>query len=176
MIDPVAFRSELLPTEHFDARFSDDNVAFWVPLLIAAAQITPHLDVLDVGCGTGGFARAIAASARARVTGYDHSRRFIEFAKKPPEPESGAVAWVVGDAEALPFAEPSFDRLLLSLVLHQLARPVAAVGEAFRVLRVGGLVLVRTIAPEDVAERVPERYLSDDYRMASGRGFRGPRR
>lgn len=93
------------------------------------------------------------------MTGYDYSERFIEFARKLPAPDSGTVTWVVGDAEQLPFAEASFDRVLLSLVLHQLARPVAAVGEAFRVLRGGGPVLVRTIAPEDVAERVPERYL-----------------
>jgi SAM-dependent methyltransferase len=79
---------------------------------------------------------------------------------------------VVGDAEQLPFADASFGRVLLSLVLHQLARPVAAVGEAFRVLRGGGLVLVRTIAPEDVAERVPERYLPA---MAAADAARLPR-
>jgi ubiquinone/menaquinone biosynthesis C-methylase UbiE len=172
MIDPVAFRSDRLPTEHFNARFSDDNVEFWVPLLVAAAKITPGLSVLDVGCGTGGFARAIAASAQAGVTGYDYSERFIEFARKGPEPTRGAVTWVVGDAEQVPFADPSFDRVLLSLVLHQLAHPVAAVEEAFRVLRSGGLVLVRTIAPEDVAERIPERYLPA---MAASDAARLPR-
>ena len=59
MIDPVAFRSDRLPTEHFNARFSDDNVEFWVPLLVAAARITPGLDVLDVG-----WAALPAAGAR----------------------------------------------------------------------------------------------------------------
>lgn len=47
-----------------------------------------------------------------------------------------------------------------------------AVGEAFRVLRGGGPVLVRTIAPEDVAERVPERYLPT---MAAADAARLPR-
>jgi ubiquinone/menaquinone biosynthesis C-methylase UbiE len=172
MIDPVAFRSDRLPTEHFNARFSDDNLEFWVPLLVAAARMTPGLQVLDVGCGTGGFARAIAMSAQARVTGYDSSERFIEFARKLPAPNSGAINWVVGDAEQLPFGAASFDRVLLSLVLHQLARPVAAVGEALRVLRGGGFVLVRTIAPEDVVERVPERYLPA---MAAADAARLPR-
>lgn len=157
--DPTAFRSDRLPTAHFDARFSADNLAFWVPILIDAAQIGPGSDVLDVGCGTGGFTRGIAAAAGARMTGYDMSERFIDVAKGLPPPETGAVDWVVGDAEQLPFRPSSFDRVLLSLVLHQLARPQAAVREAFRVLRVGGLVLGRTIDPDDVAERVPERYL-----------------
>jgi ubiquinone/menaquinone biosynthesis C-methylase UbiE len=120
--DPVAFRSERLPTEHFDARFSEDNVAFWVPILVDAARIAPHSAVLDVGCGTGGFARAIAQETGARVTGCDVSERFIEFAKRLAPPEAGSVAWVVGDAEHLPFVAATFDCVLLSLVLHQLAR------------------------------------------------------
>jgi 2-polyprenyl-3-methyl-5-hydroxy-6-metoxy-1,4-benzoquinol methylase len=157
--DPVAFRSDQLPTEHFDKRFSDENLGFWVPLLVEAARISRGVEVLDVGCGTGGFSRSIASSTFARVTGYDSSDRFIEHARRLPALDAGAVDWVVGDAEQLPFASASFDRVLLSLVLHQLPRPFAAVAEAFRVLRGGGLVLVRTIAPQDVFDRVPERYL-----------------
>jgi SAM-dependent methyltransferase len=111
--------------------------------------------VLDVGCGTGGFAREIARVAGARVTGCDRSKRFLEYARG----QGDGVRWVQADAERLPFDATSFDRVLLSLVLHQLAEPAGAVAEAFRVLRPGGLVLVRTIAPDDVADRVPERYL-----------------
>lgn len=159
MVDPLSFRSDRLPTEHFNARFSADNLSFWVPLLIEAAQIDARCKVLDVGCGTGGFARAIAEAASARVTGYDVSERFIEHARGLPPPRFGAVEWVVGEAEDLPFEAESFDRVLLSLVLHQLARPLNALVEALGVLRAEGLVLVRTIAPEDVADRVPERYL-----------------
>jgi ubiquinone/menaquinone biosynthesis C-methylase UbiE len=171
--DPVAFRSDRLPIGHFDRRFSEENVAFWVPRLVKAARITPGLDVLDIGCGTGGFARAIARSVPARVTGYDRSERFIAFAKRLPRlPDGSTVRWAVGDAERLSFDASSFDRVLLSLVLHQLAEPRAAVAEAFRVLRGGGLVLVRTIAPEDVAARVPERYLPG---MAAADAARLPR-
>jgi ubiquinone/menaquinone biosynthesis C-methylase UbiE len=157
--DPVAFSSAQLPTEHFNARFSDENLAFWVPILIECAQIRDGHRVLDVGCGTGGFARAIAEVASAAFTGIDCSERFIAFACDAPAPQRGAVEWKVGSAEALPVAGGSFDRVLLSLVLHQLRHPELAVAEAFRALATGGRVVVRTVAPEDVAERMPERFL-----------------
>ena len=168
MADPLAFRSDLLPTEHFDRRFSEDNLAFWVPLLVEWGRISSAVSVLDVGCGTGGFSRAIADSTGARVTGLDLSEKFVEHARR----QGGAVDWVLGEAEALPFPRGSFDRVLLSLVLLQLADPLAAVTEAFSVLRPGGLVVVRTIAPEDVAGRIPERYLPT---MAAADAERLPR-
>ena len=156
--DPAAFRSDKLPTEHFDARFSDENVWHWVPLLVWAGEIGPSSRVLDVGCGTGGFARAIAASVGAAVTGCDASLRFIDHARSTPKPARGSVEWVVGDAEQLPVLGGAFDCVVLSLVLHQVSRPDAALREARRALRDGGRVVIRTIAPEDAAERVPARF------------------
>lgn len=172
MHDPAAFNSAQLPTEHFNTRFSQENLVFWVPILIECAQIGAGHRVLDIGCGTGGFARAIADMAAADVTGIDHSERFIAFACNAPAPQQGTVEWRVGTAEALPVADGSFDRVLLSLVLHQLRNPKLAVSEAFRALVAGGRVVVRTIAPEDVAARVPARFFSsmaavDTARMPS---------
>lgn len=158
MVDPTMFRSGLLPTAHFNDRFSHENVSFWVPLLIERGQITASDDVLDVGCGTGGFARAIAAQTSATVMGIDEAEQFLAFAIEASQ-DADRVSWRVASAEALPFPPSSFDRVLLSLVLHQLADPVRAVNEAFRVLRAGGVVLVRSIAPEDAPERVPERFV-----------------
>jgi SAM-dependent methyltransferase len=156
--DPTRFRSGLLPTAHFNNRFSDENVAFWVPLLIDVGGLTAVHEVLDVGCGTGGFARAIAARTSATVTGVDEAKQFVAFAREASSPGE-RVSWEVANAEALPFPPSSFDRVLLSLVLHQLADPVRAVNEAFRVLRSSGVVLVRSIAPDDAPERVPERFV-----------------
>jgi SAM-dependent methyltransferase len=96
--------------------------------------------------------------ASAAVTGIDISERFIEFARDAPPPARGAVAWRVGSAESLPVAEGTFDRAVLSLVLHQLAKPKLAVAEAFRSLTAEGRVVVRTVAPEDVATRAPYRF------------------
>lgn len=169
MRDPVAFSSAQLPTEHFNARFSEENLAFWVPILIDCAKIEAGHRVLDIGCGTGGFTRAIADTASAAVTGIDISERFIEFARAAPSPERGEVTWRVGSAESLPIAEGSFDRAVLSLVLHQLANPRLAVAEAFRSLVANGRVVVRTVAPEDVAARVPYRFFPSMSAMDTDR-------
>ena len=158
MPDAVAFSSAQLPTEHFNARFSEDNLAFWVPILIDCAGIEAGHRVLDIGCGTGGFTRAIADMASAIVTGIDISDRFIGFARNAPVPQRGAVMWKVGSAESLPVSDGSFDRAVLSLVLHQLANPRLAVTEAFRSLATDGRLVIRTVAPEDVATRVPYRF------------------
>jgi ubiquinone/menaquinone biosynthesis C-methylase UbiE len=155
MVDRRRFRSDRLAVDHFHSRFSDDNLRFWVPLFVELAEIRPGSRVLDVGCGTGGYSVAIAETASAVVTGLDESERFVARARE----ESGSASFVVGDAERLPFADRSFDRVLLSLVLHQLEHPEAAVREACRVLCDGGMALVRTIAPEDAYDRIPERYL-----------------
>jgi SAM-dependent methyltransferase len=129
-----------------------------VPIIVEGARIGAGDRVLDIDCGTGGFAIAIAEAAAAHLVGLDESRSFIEFAERLPQPECGSVEWVVADAENLPFADAAFDRVLLSFVLHQLAAPDIAVAEAARALKGEGCLLVRTIAPEDARARVPARY------------------
>jgi ribosomal-protein-alanine N-acetyltransferase len=148
--------SDRVPPEDFDAeRFTAENLAFWVPLLVALGRIEAEDWVLDVGCGTGGFAAAIASATGAHVVGCDRSLAFLEYARA----RSAAVEWVAGDAERLPFDAGSFDCVLLSLVLHQLSDPSRAVMEAFRVLRRPGHLLVRTVLPVDAAARVPFRFV-----------------
>ena len=148
--------SDHVPPETFGTdRFTAENLAFWVPPLVELGRIAAGDSVLDVGCGTGGFAAAIADETGAQVVGCDRSRAFVEYARAG----SGDVEWVVGDAEQLPFEAGSFDRVLLSLVLHQLDDPGRAVAEAFRVLRRPGLLLVRTVLPADAAARVPFRFV-----------------
>jgi SAM-dependent methyltransferase len=147
--------SDRLPAADFDAdRYSADNLAFWGPLLVELGEIRAGHDVLDVGCATGGLSIAIAERARAHVVGCDLSPSFLGHARR----KSADVEWVRGDAEALPFAASSFDRVLTSLLLHQVARPARALAEAFRVLRRGGKLVVRTVLPADAAARIPFRF------------------
>ena len=74
-------RSDLVPPEDFHTeRYSHDNVAFWVPWLVELGDLQRRQRILDVGCGTGGFAVAIAEETGAQVVGCDRSRSFLAYA------------------------------------------------------------------------------------------------
>ena len=96
-------------------------------------------DVLDIGCGDGGLARALAARGHA-VTGLDPAEAAIAAARaRVPE-----ARFVVGAAEALPFAKASFDACVFLNALHHVPVPNmrTALAEALRVLRPGGAVVI----------------------------------
>jgi ubiquinone/menaquinone biosynthesis C-methylase UbiE len=95
------------------------------------------LRVLDVGCGQGIDVYRYA-DAGADATGVDLTPRHVELARQHVA-AMGAVATIVeGDAEALPFADASFDRASSNGVLHHTPDMAAALRELLRVLRPGG--------------------------------------
>ncbi len=94
--------------------------------------------VLDVGCGTGSLAFAIAPHV-AEVVGLDLEGEYLDAARASA-PEN--VRFVEGDAMALPFAYAQFDIAACHRVLHHVRRPELAVSELARVTRPGGRVLI----------------------------------
>jgi ubiquinone/menaquinone biosynthesis C-methylase UbiE len=98
---------------------------------------TAGMDVLDVGCGQG-IDLVRYARAGARVTGMDLTPRHVELAGRHLEAAGLSGNVVVGDAEQLPFADDSFDRVSSNGVLHHTPDIAAALREIRRVLRPGG--------------------------------------
>src|SRR5215212_150686 len=76
-----------------------------------AASIEPGMDVLDVACGTGN-ATVPAAKLGARVTGLDFSPGLLAIAREHGADSMVEVEWIEGDAQALPFEDDSFDRVI----------------------------------------------------------------
>jgi ubiquinone/menaquinone biosynthesis C-methylase UbiE len=95
--------------------------------------------VLDIGCGTGRVAAALAERG-ARVWGVEPEPRMAELARK----RLSTVK--IAPAEKLPFKEGWFDRAMLVLVIHLLDRP-QAFAEARRVLAADGRLVVATFDP-----------------------------
>ena len=117
-------------------RFDDQFAGQYQPLM--GLDPSRSLRILEVGCGPGALAGALHRwYPRAAITGLDRDSAFIEFAK---EREPG-VAFLEGDATALPFPEGSFDVCISNTVSEHIA-PESFFGEQMRVLTPGGVCLL----------------------------------
>lgn len=143
--ETTAFHHVASPAEVDAARFYEDKFVpalfkYWSPRVIEAADIVPGHRVLDIACGTGVVTRDIAAIvgyARPPV-GLDLSAGMLEVARSiAPQ-----VEWRQGDADHLPFADGSFDRVVCQYGLMFFRDPVRALSEMLRVLRPGGRLAV----------------------------------
>jgi SAM-dependent methyltransferase len=109
-----------------------------------ASAVTFHVpaggSVLDLGCGTGELASAIAA-AGLRATGCDISPEMLHRAGAAWR--GGTVDWIQLDAgwRRLPFGSDAFDAVVAASVLEYVYDPAAVLRECRRVLRPGGVVL-----------------------------------
>lgn len=111
-----------------------------------ALDVQPGQRVLDVACGAGQLSLP-AARAGAVVTGVDIATNLIEQAKRRAEEAGLSIEFVEGDAEALTFADASFD-LVVSLIGAMFApRPERVASELLRVCRPGGRIAMGNWTP-----------------------------
>ncbi|GAB4389728.1 bifunctional demethylmenaquinone methyltransferase/2-methoxy-6-polyprenyl-1,4-benzoquinol methylase UbiE [Albidovulum sp.] len=105
----------------------------------------PGQRLLDVAGGTGDIAfRFLERAPGAHATVLDLTESMLAEGRRRAEAARLAdrIDWVVGDAMALPFADGSFDCYTISFGIRNVTRIADALAEAFRVLRVGGRLMV----------------------------------
>lgn len=103
----------------------------------AYAGVGPGDRVLDVGCGPGALtARLVEVTGVSRVTAIDPSPPFVTATSQ----RFPGIDVREGAAEALPFADDSFDAALAQLVVHFMDDPARGLREMARVTRRGGAV------------------------------------
>ncbi|OIO03991.1 MAG: ArsR family transcriptional regulator [Desulfovibrionaceae bacterium CG1_02_65_16] len=105
-----------------------------------AGRLHPGMIVADLGCGPGELLSRLGESAR-QVIGVDASPRMLELAGARLAGRSN-VSLRLGELEHLPLREAEAQAVTLSLVLHHIDDPHAALAEARRVLAPGGSLLV----------------------------------
>jgi ArsR family transcriptional regulator len=145
-------------------RFFRDNAQRWDELRalhVADREIeralAHHLPLgarrlLDIGTGTGRLLEVLAPKVE-RAIGVDQSREMLALARANLARAGIDNAEIrQGDMYALPFEADSFDVVTIHHVLHYAEDPAAALGEAARVVRPGGLVLVVDFQPHDLVE------------------------
>jgi SAM-dependent methyltransferase len=117
------------------------------PHLLRFARVTPGIELLDVGCGTGVVALT-AARLGARVTGADLTPELIARAKENAALMKLEATFLEADVEALPFPDAKYD-LVVSQFGHMFApRPEVAIKEMLRVLKPGGTLAFTSWPPE----------------------------
>jgi ArsR family transcriptional regulator len=134
----------------------------WSAWARALGHLLPASRVADLGCGDGALALEIARWA-SEVVGVDSAKDALTRARAAARRQGVRnVRWKEGSLMALPLPDAAFDVALLSQVLHAEEEPAAAVGEAVRVTRGGGRVLVLDLLPHReawVRERLDHRHL-----------------
>jgi demethylmenaquinone methyltransferase/2-methoxy-6-polyprenyl-1,4-benzoquinol methylase len=117
----------------------------WKHRVVELAAVRPGQPALDVCCGTGDIALALARGG-SEVTGLDFSRAMLEIAenRRPKNTQSATLnpKFIQGDAQQLPFPENSFDAVTVGYGLRNLSSWETGLGEMLRVARPGGRLVV----------------------------------
>lgn len=93
------------------------------------ATLSPHIhgrhEILDVGCAMGGFLDYLKRKGFNRLSGVDMTETYVEQAKR-----KNLFRIELGNAESLPFADHTFDVVVMEQVLEHLVDPQTAFQEA----------------------------------------------
>lgn len=140
-IDPTATEDSLAP-------LPGNRGVHIYGTLVAWAGVNARERVLDVGCGSGGAARAAARAVGPEgvVVGVDPSPEALAAARARTG-DDAPVAYLRGTAERLPrVPDRSFDCVVASLMLEQVTDLTRVLGEFFRALRPGGRLVASVMA------------------------------
>ena len=121
-----------------DSWWADDFLA----VMVARWGIGAAGSVLDVGCGVGHWGqRLVRFVPDAELTGVDAEAGWMDDARTRAARLGLTARYEVAKAEALPFADASFDVVTCQTVLMHVPDPIAVLAEMRRVVRPGGVVI-----------------------------------
>lgn len=115
--------------------------------VLGRVGVEAEQELLDVATGTGNLA-LLGASWGARATGLDLTPELFETARGRARELGLDVEWVEGDAEALPFADASFDCVVSAFGIQFAPRHELVARELARVCRPGGAIGLANWTPE----------------------------
>lgn len=121
-------------------------------------ELGAHGSMLDIGTGPGHMPPVIAAQVPgSHVTGVDLAHEMLAVAERRRSALDPALAaridYLPADAKHLDFADGRFDTVFSNTILHHIPEPAAFLREARRVLKRGGVLLIRDLfRPDDLVQ------------------------
>lgn len=129
-------------------RTAASHASFALPLL------RPGMRILDAGCGSGSITLGLAERVRpGGVIGIDLSADVLDFANQQAADLKLNAAFIQANVHELPFGPAEFDGVFAHALLGQIAHPLSALRELFRVMKPGAFIAVRS---QDLAGLVLE--------------------
>lgn len=124
----------------YDKGIKGQHARSLYPVLLEKLSHIPFQSALDLGCGTGEMLKLILQEdAGKELYGIDLSEKMLHVAKsKLPE----QVKLLLGDSEALPFSDNTFDVVYCNDSFHHYPSPMNVLREVQRVLKPGGTFLM----------------------------------
>jgi SAM-dependent methyltransferase len=144
--DPLIERARTIWTSGEFGRIAA-GYATGAAAFVQRLSLSPGETVLDVACGTGNLSIP-AARAGAYVTGLDIAPNLIDEAGRESAAAGLDIRFDVGAAEALPYADGTFDTVISMFGVMFAGRPEQALSEIVRVTRRGGRVALANWVPD----------------------------
>lgn len=143
-----------IPSKYEYAReLPHETIELWLNTVASYINVAKINKIVDLGCGTGRFTRGLVEHFGGEVIGIDPSIEMLQIAKqKYSQPK---IRFIKGVAEKIPLLNSSVDLVFLSMTWHHITDKVEAIKEIYRLLRIGGYVVVRNATKENIIQ-LPE--------------------
>lgn len=130
------------------------------PAIKSAISTLKEKSVLDLGCGTGHFARYCIDEGSSKVTGVDISRNMIELAKKENSHEN--IEYICTPIEELELHNQKFDLIISSLAIHYIKDYSKLIVKVRSLLNENGEFIFSTEHPIATARKKGNHWMKDD--------------
>lgn len=105
-------------------------------------HLVPNISIVDLGAGEGVLSQLLARRAQSVVC-IDNAQKMVDFGSDLAKKNGFSnLQYQLGELEAVPLADESFDLALMSQALHHAKQPLVALKEAYRILKPGARLII----------------------------------
>jgi ubiquinone/menaquinone biosynthesis C-methylase UbiE len=141
----------------YDKGRLNENIEFWAKETQRIVKLDEQNLILDLGCGTGIYTKALKDEICASLAGFDPGISMLEQARR----KSKEIFWFNAVGECLPLREGVFDCIFSSQVWHHIQDKQGTANECRRILKDEGSTIIRTISHDQLHKKVVFQYFPE---------------